>query len=65
MLYAFETLSFKIRKVFENTILRRIFEPKKDENGEWRRLHNEEIRSLYRLPKVIWMIKSRRLTEEF
>ena len=26
----------------ENRFLRRIFEPKRDENGEWRRLHNEE-----------------------
>ena len=26
--------------VFENRILRRIFEPKRNENGEWRRLYN-------------------------
>ena len=30
-------------RVFENRILRRIFGPKRDENGEWRRLHNEEL----------------------
>ena len=36
-------------RVFENRILRRIFGPKRDENGEWRRLHNEELHSLYRL----------------
>jgi hypothetical protein len=35
-------------KVFENRILRRIFGPKMDENGEWRRWHNEEFYSLYR-----------------
>ena len=30
-------------KVFENTVLRRIFGPKRDEvTGEWRKLHNEE-----------------------
>ena len=33
-------------RVFENRILRRIFGPKRDENGEWRRLHNEELHSL-------------------
>ena len=26
-----------------NGKLRRMFGPKRDENGEWRRLHNEEI----------------------
>ena len=36
----------------------RIFGPKRDENGEWRRLHNEELPSLYHSPRVI---KSRRL----
>ena len=30
-------------------ILRRIFRSKWDENGEWRRLHNEELHSLYRI----------------
>ena len=35
--------------------------PKRDENGEWRRLHNEEFHSLYRSPNIIRVIKSRRL----
>ena len=39
----------------------RIFEPKRDENGEWRRLHNEELHSLYPSPNIIRVIKSRRL----
>jgi hypothetical protein len=39
--------------VFENRVLRRIFGPKRDEvTGEWRKLHNEELR--------IRIIKSRR-----
>ena len=42
-------------------LLRRIFGPKRDENGEWRRLHNEELHSLYRSPNVARVIKSRRL----
>ena len=28
-------------RVFENWILWRVFEPKRDENGEWRWLHND------------------------
>ena len=48
-------------RVFENMILRRIFGPKGDENGEWRRLHNEELHSLYRSPIISRIIKSRRL----
>ena len=45
LLYGCETWSLTLReecklKVFENRILRRIFVPKRDENGERRRLHN-------------------------
>ena len=39
----------------------RIFGPKRDENGQWRRLHNEELHSLYRSPNIVRVIKSRRL----
>jgi len=46
-------------RVFENRILRRIFEPKRDENGEWRRLHNEELHSLYHSPNIVRSIKCR------
>jgi hypothetical protein len=36
--------------VFETVILRRIFEIRRDENAEWRELHNEEfIISIFRL----------------
>jgi len=32
-------------RVFENRVLRRIFGPKKDEvTGDWRKLHNEELK---------------------
>ena len=48
-------------RVFENRIIRRIFGPKRDENGEWRRLHNEELHSLYRSANIVRVIKSRRL----
>ena len=32
-------------RIFENRILRTVFGLKKDENGEWRRLHDEELHS--------------------
>ena len=47
--------------VFGNRILRRIFGPKRDENGEWRKLHNEELHSLYRSLNIVRVIKSRKL----
>ena len=33
----------------------------RDENGEWRRLHSEELHSLYRSPNIARVIKSRSL----
>jgi hypothetical protein len=49
-------------KVFENTELRRIFGPKRDEvTGGWRKLHNEELRKLYSSPRIIRMAKSIRM----
>ena len=38
--------------------LTRKFGPKRDENEEWRRLHNEELHSLYRSPNIVRVIKS-------
>jgi hypothetical protein len=45
----FLTLREKYRlRVFENTVLRRMFGVKRDEvMGEWRTLHEEELRDLY------------------
>ena len=64
MLYGCETWSLILReecrlRVFENRFLRRIFGPKRDENGEWRRLHNEELHSLYRSPNIVRVIRPR------
>ena len=33
----------------------------RDENGEWRRLHNKELHSVYRSSNLVRVIKSRRL----
>ena len=51
--YGCETWSLTLReerrlRVFENRVLRRIFEPKRDEvTEEWRKLHNEELNDMY------------------
>jgi hypothetical protein len=48
-------------KVFENRVLKKIFGPKREEDGSWRKLHNDELQSLYSLPNIVRMIKSRRM----
>jgi hypothetical protein len=40
-------------------VLRRIFGPKREEDGSWRKLHNDELHSLYSSPNIVRMIKSR------
>jgi hypothetical protein len=41
--------------------LRRIFGPKREEDGAWRKLHNDEVHSLYSSPNIVRVIASRRL----
>jgi hypothetical protein len=49
-------------RVFENRVLRRMFGPKRDEvTGDWRKLHNEELRDLYYSPTIVRVIKFRRM----
>jgi hypothetical protein len=66
VLYGYETWSFTWReerrpRVFDNRVLRRIFEPKRDEViGEWRKLHNEGLNDLYSSPNIVRVMKSRR-----
>ena len=67
VLYGCETWSLTLReecrrRVFENMVLRRIFEPKsKDLIGEQRYLHNEELNDLYSSRNIIQVIKSKRM----
>jgi hypothetical protein len=47
-------------RVFENRVLR-IFGPKREEDGSWRKLHNDELHSLYSSLNIVRVIKSRRV----
>jgi hypothetical protein len=66
VLYGCETWSLTLSeenklRVFENRVLRRIFRHKRKEDGSWRKLHNDELHSLYSSPNIIRVIKSRRM----
>jgi hypothetical protein len=66
VLYGCETWSLNLReehslRVFENRVFRRIFGPKREEDGSWRKLHNDELHSLYSSPNIVKVIKSRRM----
>jgi hypothetical protein len=66
VLYGCETWSLTLReehrlRVFDNRVLRRIFGPKREEDGSWRKLHNDELHSLYSSPNIVRVIKSRRM----
>jgi hypothetical protein len=50
-----------ILRVFENRVLRKIFGPKREEDGSWRKLHNYELHSLYSSLNIVRVIKSRRM----
>jgi hypothetical protein len=41
--------------------LRRISGPKRKQDGSWRKLHNDELHSLYSSPNIVRVIKSRRM----
>ena len=61
--YGYETWSLTLReerrlRVFENMVLRRIFGPRREVTGDWRRLHNEELNDLYSSPNIVRVIKS-------
>jgi hypothetical protein len=62
VLYGCEIWSFTLReehrlRVFQNRVLRRIFGPKREEDGSWRKLHNDKLHSLYSSPNIVRVIK--------
>jgi hypothetical protein len=67
VMYGCETWSLTLReehrlRVFENRVLRRIFGPKRGEDGSWRKLHNDELHNLYSSPNIVRVIKPRRMS---
>jgi hypothetical protein len=66
VLYGYETWSLTLRekhrpRVFENRVLRKIFGPKSEEDGSWRKLRNDELHNLYSSPNIVRVFKSRRM----
>jgi len=67
VLYECETWSLTLKeerrlRVPENRVLRRMFEPKRNEvTGECRKLHNDELNDLYSSSNIVRVIKSRRM----
>jgi hypothetical protein len=65
VLYGCKTWSLNLKeehrmRVFENSMLRKIFGPKREEDGSWRKLDNAELHSLYSSSNIVRVIKSRR-----
>jgi hypothetical protein len=66
VLYGYETWSLTLGeehrlKVFEDRVLRKVFGPKREEDGSWRKLHNDELHDLYSSPNIVRVIQSKRM----
>jgi hypothetical protein len=65
VLHGCETWSLTLReghrlRVFENRVLR-IYGPNREEDGSWKKLHNNELHGLYSSPNIVRVSKSRRM----
>jgi hypothetical protein len=47
-------------RVSENRVLK-IFGPEREVDGSWRKLHNDELHSLYSLLNIVRVVKAKRL----
>jgi hypothetical protein len=66
VLYGCETWSLTMGeeqrlRVFENRVLRKIYGPKREKDASWRKLHNDELHSLYSSLNIVRVIESRRV----
>jgi hypothetical protein len=66
VLYGCKTWSLTSRKehrlrVFEKRMLKKIFGPKRQEDGSCGKLYNDELHNLYSSPNIVRVIKSRRM----
>jgi hypothetical protein len=50
----------RVREVFERKVLRRIYGPIND-NGQWRKLYNDEIKQIYQTPSITEFLRAQRL----
>jgi hypothetical protein len=66
LMYGCETWSLILReehrlRVSENRVLRRIFGPKGETDGSWRKLHNDKFHGVCSSPNIVRVMKSRRM----
>jgi hypothetical protein len=48
-------------RVFEKRVLRKIFGPKRYEDGSWGKLHNDDLHDPYYSQHIVRVIKSRKM----
>jgi hypothetical protein len=66
VLYGCETWSLTLEEEhklrdFENSVLRKIHGSKREEDGSWEKLHNDELHNVYSSPNIVRAIKSRKM----
>ena len=57
----YETLPLTLSRAFENSVLCKIYGPKKEDvTMDWRKLHNKDLHELKSSPNVMRMLKWKR-----